>query len=71
MTDNEKILEYFEKHKGKGITNKDAMEMGIARLSARISELRKKGFVIRTDDEPNVTKRGTHARYFLEEEVGA
>ena len=71
MTDCAKILDYMEKNKKTGITQNDATKMGITRLAARISDLERKGYVIRHEREPNIVKRGFHARYFLEEEVGA
>lgn len=71
LKDWELVLDYFEKHKGKGITQNDATKLGITRLAARISDLEHKGYVIRHEREPNIVKRGFHARYFLEEEVGA
>lgn len=71
MTDCAKILDYMEKNMKTGITQNDATKMGITRLAARISDLEHKGYVIRHEREPNMVKRGFHARYFLEEEVGA
>lgn len=71
MTDCAKILEFMEKNMKTGITQNDATKMGITRLAARISDLEHKGYVIRHEREPNIVKRGFHARYFLEEEVGA
>lgn len=71
MTDCAKILDFMEKNMKTGITQNDATKMGITRLAARISDLEHKGYVIRHEREPNIVKRGFHARYFLEEEVGA
>ena len=71
MTDCAMILDYMEKNKKTGITQSDATKMNITRLAARISDLERKGYVIRHEREPNIVKRGFHMRYFLEEEVGA
>jgi hypothetical protein len=60
----EKILAYMKK--GKGITQKEAVELfGCYRLSARIADLRR-DYAIVTKTEPN-KGRGYHARYFLKE----
>jgi len=60
----EKILAYMQK--GKGITQKEAVELfGCYRLSARIADLRK-DYAIVTKTESN-KGRGYHARYFLAE----
>ena len=57
------ILNYMKS--GMGITPIDALDLfGCFRLSARISDLRKKGYLIRTD---MVVKNGKRvARYSLE-----
>ena len=59
------ILRYMETHK-KGITPIDALELcGCFRLSARIWDLRHKGFAIRSE----VVEGKGYCRYFLEEEA--
>ena len=54
MTDCAMILDYMEKNKKTGITQNDATKMGITRLAARISDLERKGYVIRHEREPNI-----------------
>ena len=58
-----KILEYLERH-GSITQAEAAEEFGCYRLSARIKDLRDKGYWITTVPEQN-KGRGTHARYFL------
>ena len=59
------ILRYMETHK-KGITPIDALELcGCFRLSARIWDLRHKGFAIRSE----VVEGKGYCRYCLEEEA--
>ena len=49
-TQNEKILRYLRTHK-RGITQMDALErFGCMRLASRISDLRKMGFTIKTEN---------------------
>lgn len=67
MSQNKEILRYLQTHK-RGITPIDALQkFGCFRLSARISDLREKGYDIRTDMEDNKNNRGRHARYFMME----
>lgn len=67
MSQNKQILRYLQTHK-RGITPIDALQkFGCFRLSARISDLREKGYDIRTDMEDNKNNSGRHARYFLME----
>jgi len=59
---NERILAYLKS--GKAITQQDAIELfDCYRLSARIADLRKKGYAIKTN---NVFKGSIHyAKYYL------
>lgn len=63
------VLEYIREHGS--ITTLDAfIDLGITRLSARIFELRKKGYVIVDRSEKVKNRRGkecTVSRYFLQE----
>jgi hypothetical protein len=69
MSQTAQVLQYLKKHR-RGMTQIDAIEkFKCYRLSARIAELREKGFDIRTDMEDNTENTGKHARYFLLEEV--
>lgn len=69
MSQNAMVLKYLRTHK-RGITQIDAIEkFKCYRLSARIADLRYRGFDIRTDMEDNKDNDGRHARYFLHEEV--
>lgn len=69
MSQTAQVLRYLKKHR-RGMTQIDAIEkFKCYRLSARIAELREKGFDIRTDMEDNTENAGKHARYFLLEEV--
>lgn len=62
-TQQEKILTFLQNHGS--ITSLEAMqELRIYRLSARIKDLRDKGWRITTHNEPHA--RGTHARYTLD-----
>ena len=65
-TQNERILNYLSN--GKGITPIEALnKFGCFRLAARISDLRKSGHTIWTD---NVTKNGkTFASYSLSKNI--
>lgn len=65
-----RVLKYLKTHK-QGITSATAFwRLGmITRLSARIFELRKKGYNICTIKEPNKWSDGYHGRYvYLSEE---
>lgn len=60
-----KVLDYLKKHH-RGITSMRAFwRFRITRLSARIYDLREKGYLIHTFKEPNTFTVGTHARYVL------
>lgn len=53
---------------GKTISQAEAINhFNCYRLSAVIDRLRKQGFYIVTHNEPNVSNKGTHARYELRE----
>lgn len=60
MTQNEKVLSYLRKF-GK-MTQRDAIRLGIYRLPARIDELRKAGFGIRTDFRTVTNADGSKSR---------
>lgn len=69
-TQQAKVLKYLKTHKN-GLTNVIAFfRLGmITRLSARIYELRQKGYHICTIKEPNKWSEGYHGRYvYLGEE---
>ena len=51
---------------GKSITQAEAFDLyNCWRLAPWICKLRKEGYSIRTIEEPNLQRTGTHARYFL------
>lgn len=57
------ILKYLKKHKS-GITPKEAYEkFGCLRLSARIFDLRNKGYDIVTINEQTVNRYGNNVNY--------
>jgi len=59
-----RILDYMRKHHG--ITNRDALlDLGIARLSARIQELRESGYNISTVMVDGTNRFGERTRYGL------
>lgn len=61
----ELIKKHLKTHK-KGITPWEAIQLyHETRLSARIFDLREKGWDIKTILEPNADNRGNHARYVL------
>lgn len=61
----EKVLKHLRTHK-KGITSMQAFwKYRITRLSAKIYELREKGYQILTIKEDNTFSRGQHGRYVL------
>ena len=68
LTQNDMILKHLRTHK-RGITQADAVErFGCYRLSARISDLRKMGYDITTENETKKNRYGvpvTYARYKL------
>ena len=69
-TQQAKVLKYLKTHKN-GLTSVVAfLRLGmITRLSARIYELRQKGYKICTIKEPNKWSEGYHGRYvYLGEE---
>ena len=62
-TQNKKILRYLETHK-RGITSMDAFEeFQITRLSARIFDLRKMGYPVRTFIVQTTNEDGNVVRY--------
>ena len=70
ITQEEMILKHLQKNKKQGITSLEAIyQYGITRLSARICNLRKQGYQIRSKLVP-VTARNGHtcyvSRYTLE-----
>ena len=59
-----RIIEYMKKHNG--ITSQDAFkDLGVTRLSARIKELRDKGYDIDTVMIDGVNRYGEPVRYGL------
>lgn len=67
MTQNQMILEYMKNNDG--ISQAPAFKMGIARLAARISDLRNSGYDISTEMQRYKTDDGvwkTYALYRLE-----
>lgn len=71
MTQCEKILNYIEDHGS--ITARQAYKLGIMRLASRISDLRREGHLIKTEDIKVKNRDGSHsyiAKYSLiEKEV--
>lgn len=69
MTQGEKVLDYMKKHGS--ITTMEAFKnFGITRLSARVFELREKGYMIDSDPVKVKTRdseKVTVARYTLKE----
>ncbi len=66
LSQNEKILHYLQA--GNSITQRVAVNrFGCYRLSARIADLKKKGYHIVTEVETNKGETGYHARYRLED----
>ena len=57
-----RVLDYMREHKS--ITSREAMEMDIYRLAARVNDLRRDGWQIKTIPERH--NGGRHARYELE-----
>ena len=69
MTQGEKVLDYMKKH-GSITTMEAFTHFGITRLSARVFELREKGYMIDSDPVKVKTRDGekvTVARYTLKE----
>lgn len=61
----ETVLRYLRTHR-KGLTSMKAFWLfRITRLSAKIFDLRERGFVIQTIMEPNTFCSGNHGRYVL------
>lgn len=61
-TQSDKILAYLKKYNG--ITNYDAInEFGVLRLSARIFDLRKRGYNIESVYREGVDRNGMTVRY--------
>ena len=63
------ILEYMKKHGS--ISNIEAFDYGIARLAARIFDLRRKGYKILAEEVETETKnfgKTSYVRYSLEDE---
>lgn len=64
-TQEEVVLNYLRKHRN-GLTSMKAFWLfRITRLSAKIFELRERGFIIKTIMEPNKLCSGSHGRYVL------
>lgn len=66
MTQCEKILNYIEEHGS--ITARQAYKLGIMRLASRISDLRREGHLIKTEDIKVKNRDGSHsyiAKYSL------
>lgn len=70
MTQNDKVLEYMEKHGS--ITAWDAVyNLGVFRLSARISDLKHDGYRIKSETVRKKDGRGeykNYAKYSLEKD---
>lgn len=69
---NDRLLEYMRKRHGMGVTQAEAIEdLGIYRLAARISDLRKMGYTIERKMRKVMTRDGRWvyiAEYKLREE---
>lgn len=66
MTQCEKILNYIDEHGS--ITARQAYKLGIMRLASRISDLRREGHLIKTEDIKVKNRDGSHsyiAKYYL------
>ena len=59
MTQEMKIINYLDRH-GE-ITNGDAFRMGCARLSARIFDLKRKGYAIKCETRVVRNQDGSHS----------
>lgn len=71
LSQNMRVLKYMKKHPKKGITNRDAHNMDIERLSGRIFNLRAMGYQIETVRETRRNLRGeikNYARYIYKGE---
>lgn len=69
MTQHTLIIDFMREH-GSITTYEAFMELGITKLTTRISELRRGGFLIRERAESGVNRYGkpvTYNRYWLEE----
>lgn len=66
LSQSEKILRHMKR--GRTITQEQAVRLfKCYRLSARIADLKKKGYNIVTENVPNKGEHGYHAEYRLEE----
>ena len=66
MTQCERIIEYMKTHGS--ITARQAYHLGIMRLASRISDLRRAGVLIKSEDVKVKNRDGTHsyiAKYSL------
>lgn len=66
------VLKYMQRNI-RGITQRDALGIGVYRLASRISDLRREGYRIRTQMEPVRKADGSKtniARYVLEVDYG-
>ena len=67
MTQEDRIIQFIKENGS--ITQKDAYNMGIARLAARVNDLRRSGVAIKTTSETAKNQYGEpvrYARYTLE-----
>lgn len=68
MTQNEKIIAYCKNYPTKGISSYEAFQfLRITKLSTRIGELEKAGYVFHREWEKN--KDGQHMRYWMVREA--
>ena len=56
MTQEKRILEYIEKHGA--ITQREAFDLGITRLAARVHTMRQKGMHVVTETVASVNRYG-------------
>lgn len=71
MTQHTLIIDFMREH-GSITTYEAFMELGITKLTTRISELRRGGFLIRERAESGLNRYGkpvTYNRYWLEEKT--
>ena len=59
MTQNEKVLKYLNEHKN--ITQRKANKLGVYRLSARVLELKRSGYNIRSAAKRVKNSDGTYS----------
>ena len=62
MNQKELILNYIAKHGY--ITSMKAYKLGITQLATRISELKEKGYIFKTEDIKYKDKNGKHKHYY-------